>query len=227
MAVTVANVDGTHVGTNVASVSFAFTTSGSNPYLKIGVAGFDASTGDWSPTKTPNAGYVRYNSVDLSRLVQQQDGLGDNVEWWGMVPGSTGSLTVDVLIGASNNIDELAVTAECFNGVNAGTPTAGAQGASGAASTLTVTAGATPAAGDLITDVAYAFNNGPYSVGADQTQRINQAITGSSNVLTSTQPDGVGSVMSWTPDPSNWSTAAVIIKAAGAATRKVIFGRKA
>ena len=193
MAVALAGGVGLSSVSPATSLTFAYSTSGSNRYLTVSVI-IDSSS-----TVTG----VTYNGVAMTNLVSIRNTGGHIVYIWGLVAPATGSNNVVVTASSSTTIGAGAIA---FTGVNQTTPTSSPQTNQADAvtsSSLTVTS----KVDDMVIDTIGSAISAP-TVGAGQTQRY--SLTPLTTVFRGSTETGASSVtMSWTMTSSDVAHAGI------------------
>ncbi|OGG91017.1 hypothetical protein A3H16_02230 [Candidatus Kaiserbacteria bacterium RIFCSPLOWO2_12_FULL_53_8] len=198
----------------LTSGSWSHTTSGSNRYLVVGLAG-------WDETNSLTNVTVTYNGVSMTKLGGQETATKNNAVLWGLaLEGvvATGAFTVAVSnIPAS--YAELAGGSVSFTGVDQTSSTGTLAsvldddgGATGNSVNITL------ASGDLGVDILYAGTCGANepTTGANGTMRVNRSSSGGVKWHMMGTEGGTGTVaMDWTctGQADDWAHAAIPLKA--------------
>lgn len=186
-ATTVRNMADTESG----AITVSHTTTGSNRYLLVG---FLQGSTDYGLTFSSAP---TYGGASMAEIINSTN-VSANVRVWvyGLVAPATGANNLAFTYsGASAGRTVIAVRS--FTGVDQSTPigTAVAGTAGGGTRTVDVTS----AANELVVDMGLNRSGGTLTVGAGQTQRVNQASAVGDQVGTSSDEAGAGTVtMSWT-----------------------------
>lgn len=194
---------------NVTSTTVPVTPSGTNRYMAVVIAAWDASTTDSAiASVTFNGSGVGWSSL------KDELGPGANVNraaLWGKV--APDAVAANVVVTYGGTVSESGVHVIVADTVNQSTPVGTAFSGEGTASPITVTVTGV-GNDDLVIDGGY-IHGVPSSVtaGADQTERANLLITAAnSRIFASTQPGTAGGVMSWTGTMDEWVQVAVALK---------------
>jgi hypothetical protein len=129
------------------SGSWSHTCSGSDRYLIVGVAGFDAESNLSGIT-------VTYNSVAMTKLGGNQDTNNNNTLLFGLVAPATGSNTVQIS-NIPSSFSQVAAGAISFTGVHQTTPVGTVQNGANV-NTVDVT---DVVSGDMVVDSFYDGDN--------------------------------------------------------------------
>lgn len=192
---------------NVSSLSWSHTCTGSDLALNVGGVARDATAGDAVISG------ITYNGVALTNI--DVAGTTRRSEMWELKNPATGSNTVTITY--TGTCERVGGSAISHTGADQSTQPDASNTNTGNDDTPTVDV--TTIADDTIVVDCVFFNNVGASVGADQTQRTNLTIDVDRSILMSTEPKATaGSVtMSWSGPSAIWSTVSASIKPAVAA----------
>lgn len=213
MAITLdtGNISATH-DEGASSLSWTHTNAASVDGLFVG-GGCTAN-----PPKTYSS--VTYNAVSMTQIWSAA-GTYSASAGFHLVAPATGANTVAVTLSGSNS----GFVGGCgigLIGVNQTTPFGTAVTATGSSTnpSLTVTDFSSATDPDVILDVVISTDLQSFSVGANQTERVDRQGTTEGSVVASSQSEADGGVMSWTADtaaPTNWHGGGVAFEPAEAA----------
>lgn len=200
----------TDVALGTTSRTISHTTSGSNRYLTVCVAGYDG-VGFAIPSG------ITFNSQAMSSLGTAASNAGRTASLWGLaLEGVVSTGAFDVVVSFPGSADGVGITVISTNGTHQSASTGTYASNTSDTSPITVDA-STAAADQMVVDCAFIrASSGTFSsitVGADQTQRMNTDVFGASYfALASTQSGSTGGVMTWDytgGTSTNWATAAI------------------
>lgn len=200
-------------GASVASLTTAsWTIAGANRYLHAAV-GISGSPPTVSAVKWGGSGGTDLTAVDQSGVVQSFMRL----ELWGLIAPTAQTSTL--YASFSGTADECCIGGVSYTGVDQSTPRGTSAHATGNGSGTPPTVGVTASSGDLVVDGVYSLTDA-LTVGAGQTERVNQANTGDITQLGMSEEAGTGTVtMSWGHSSTlgnwEWATAGVALKPVG------------
>ncbi len=188
---------GTPVIASVSAISLTFpvTVSGTDRFLEVAVHLDSGAT----------VSGVTYDGVAMT-LIKDQLGSGPGGRprcvVFGEIAPPIGTANVVITLGSSVNVTGVAIV---YTRVDQATGFNNALGATAKDSTPTVTI--TSAVDDLVVDAASAFDNGPWTPGAGQTEQYDTVIgTGVKTCSGSTEPGAASVVMDHTiPGSSDWA----------------------
>jgi hypothetical protein len=187
-------------GTDVA-ITIAYTVTGSNTYLIVGVSVYDSvrSSGIMSA--------VTYNGVAMARINQTFVATTRTVDMWGLKNPATGTHNVVLTNGGAQSQATSTVIISSWTGVDQTTPigtSAVATGTTTASTTVTSVAG-----GAAVDQIAESNSQTPTVTGSGQTQlqygTMGTFISGGGSYIL-----GAGATLSWTTSGGlSWASVAV------------------
>lgn len=196
--------------TNVTTPSYSHTRGGTcaNPVAVIGIT-FQDATGTLNSVTYGGAGATQIGTTQST----VSGGNNDFVSLWLYKNPASGSATVQA--NFSESINDVVIHTSTYCGVDQTTSTGTAAGATGLDTTVTVNV--TSAAGELVVDAGVISGTRTLTVGASQTQRVNNQ---SNHRHVGSEEAGAGTTtMSWSISTlQTWATVAAPLKPAADTT---------
>jgi hypothetical protein len=188
------------------AITVSHTTAGSDRYLLVG---FLQGSSDYGLTFSSAP---TYGAVSLGELANAVN-VATNVRVWvyGLVAPSVGANNLAFTYsGASTGRTVIAVRS--FTGINQGAPIGTIVSGSGSGGGVTVDV--TSAVNELVVDMCLSRSGTTLTVGAGQTQRVNQESAVANQIGASSDEAGAGTVtMSWTiGTPDEWVSVGIPLK---------------